>query len=645
MRISRPPPPQAPPPNSQFGPFTLIERIAVGGTAELFRASEPRAVGEPRTVVIKRLLPAFASEVQAQAMFAQEAHLGARVAHPNVVRVLDSGMAEGLPFLVLEHVPGIDLWRLLRWLRRSERSLELPLATFVAHELLLGLHAVHEARAEDGAPLGLVHRDVSPSNVLLSIHGTVQLADFGIARALLTESFPQAALARSQGKLGYLSPEQVAGEAVDRRSDVFAAAALAAELFIGEPLFVGASELATLLAIRDADLTRLDRAAGRIPAPLVDALRPALAGDCSVRTTTAAELASALAATLQARDLAGIRADLAGIVTEAAHRRVPSSANATAVRAALSDEARKELYRVGASSTTLTHETWSFARLVEALRTGKLAGSSWIARADEGTARALSDWPDLVRHLPASSPTARADREYDIATEGAARPLAQALLERETGLLVFEQGATRKEVFIVGGVPEFVSSNVASELLGEFLVARGVISRGELEMALAVMPRFEGRLGDTLTGLGLVDAMELFQLIANQVEEKLLELFTWESGRARFVRGVTRTAPAFPLSLDGWQMLQEGIRRRTASGLISFASGQAFLVERPAPRGLAQAPLSAVQRHILDRAARPISLAQLGATLPHDPRDPRRLIRELGFLLALGALRFTDASL
>jgi serine/threonine-protein kinase len=595
---------------------------------------------------LKRLLPAFASETQAQAMFAQEAHLGARVTHPNVVRVLDAGHADGLPYLVLEHVPGIDLWRLLRWLRRSERSLDLPLATFVAHELLLGLHAVHEARAEDGTALGLVHRDVSPSNVLLSVHGDVQLADFGIARALLAESFPQAALARSHGKLGYLSPEQVAGAEVDRRSDVFAAAALTAELFIGEPLFVGASELATLLAIRDADLSRLDRATERLPAHLVRILRPALEREVATRTPTAAQLASALAESLPSRDLAGIRADLSAIVSEAAHLRVPSSANITAVRAALKDDARhddarKEQYQLGATAETITNETWSFASVVEGLRTGKFASSCWVKRTDEGAPRALADWPDLARHVPTSTTpsAAHCDRDYDIATEGAARALAQALLERETGLLVFEQGGTRKEVFVVGGIPEFVSSNMASELLGEFLVARGVISRGELEMALAVMPRFEGRLGETLTGLGLIDAMELFQLIATQVEEKLLELFTWESGHARFTRGVTHTAPAFPLSLDGWQVLEEGIRRRTASGLITFASGQSFVVERPAPRGLAQAPLSPVQRHILDRATRPITLTQLGATLPHDPRDPRRLIRELGFLLALGAVR------
>lgn len=642
MRISRPPPPLAPPPNTRFGPFTLADRIAVGGTAELFRASEPRAVGEPRTVVIKRLLPAFASETQAQAMFAQEAHLGARVSHPNVVRVLDSGAVEGIPYLVLEHVPGIDLWRLLRWLRRSGRNLDLPLALFVAHELLQGLHAVHEATTEDGSPLGLVHRDVSPSNVLLSTHGDVQLSDFGIARALLAESFPQAALARSQGKLGYLSPEQVAGGSVDRRSDVFAAAALTAELLIGEPLFVGASELATLLAIRDADLTRLDHCATTLPPKVIFALRHALQRELATRTESAALLATALAESLAARDLAGIRADLAAIVTEATHLRVPSSVNIAAVRTTHTGDAHKEVYRIGPSALTIAPETWSFASLVEAIRTSRVGRTTWVTRTDGGSAKALGDWPDLVRHLPASaSPQAgHCDREYSMATEGAARALGQALLERETGLLVFEQGATRKEVFIVGGVPEFVSSNMASELLGEFLVARGIISRGELEMALAVMPRFDGRLGDSLTSLGLVDAMELFQLIANQLEEKLLELFTWETGRAQFTRGVTRTAPAFPLSLDGWQLLQEGVRRRTAAGLITFESGQEFSAERPAPRGLANAPISPIQRHILDRATRPITLAQLGATLPHDSRDPRRLIRELGFLIALGALRF-----
>ncbi|MDQ3032905.1 MAG: serine/threonine protein kinase, partial [Myxococcota bacterium] len=288
MRITRPPaPPPAPPPHSRFGPYTLADRIAVGGMAEVFRAHEPRSVGDPRVVVIKRMLPSLASEAGARAMFEEEARLGGYVEHDNVVRVLGFGDEGGQPYLALEYVPGLDLWRLTRWLTRCGRTLDGPLAIFVVRELLAGLHEVHEARDLEGRTIGIVHRDVSPSNVLLSVHGDVKLGDFGIAQALLRESYPQATLSdRAKGKLGYLAPEQVRGLPADRRADVFAAAVIAAELLMGRPLFAGGSELAVLLAIRDAQVRPFEECASSLPEGLGSAILCALAGDPDARTPT-----------------------------------------------------------------------------------------------------------------------------------------------------------------------------------------------------------------------------------------------------------------------------------------------------------------------------------------------------------------------
>jgi serine/threonine-protein kinase len=265
--------------------------------AEVFRASEPRTVGEARTVVIKRMLATLATEAPARAMFEAEARLGGLVDHPNVVKVLGSGEQDGLPYHVLEHVPGMDLWRLTRWLARERRVLGIEIATHIARELLAALHAVHTAIDEAGKPLGLVHRDVSPSNVLVSMHGQLKLGDFGIARALLSESYPQAAAgARGKGKLGYLSPEQVAGQATDRRADVFAAAVIAAELLMGKPLFSGSSELAVLLAIRDGDLHAFEHAAPTLPRPIAEAIRKGLVRDPDQRSPTARALSDLLEA-------------------------------------------------------------------------------------------------------------------------------------------------------------------------------------------------------------------------------------------------------------------------------------------------------------------------------------------------------------
>ncbi len=664
MRVTRPPSPPPPPtPNLRFGPYAIVERIAVGGMAEVFRATEPRAVGEARTVVIKRMLPSLAAEAPARAMFEEEARLGGLVDHANVVRVLGSGELDGLPYLVLEHVPGLDLWRLTRWLTRDRRVLGAELAVHIARELLSALHAVHMAVDEVGRPLGLVHRDVSPSNVLLSMHGQVKLGDFGIARALLSESYPQAAMgARAKGKLGYLSPEQVAGQATDRRADVFAAAVITAELLCGKPLFAGSSELAVLLAIRDGDLQVLEQAAPTLPKALVDALRSGLARDPDQRASSAqalsrlldgAELASSPAAPSQD---AGRRAELAGIVAEAMRTRVVSGVMPAAQNTAPDDEQRTGetpdlTYRVRTSDGRELGP-WTYAKLVEAVTTSEIGATDQVALGSEPL-RPMRDLPDVFRHVPASSLSERTqryatpsepDHAYDVAAGGVSRALAQALLEKDTGLLLFEQGSVRKEVYVVDGVPEFVSSNLASELLGEFLVARGVISRGELDMALAVMPRFEGRLGDTLTALGLVEPVHLFRQIGQQVQEKLLELFTWTSGRGTFFRGVARPPSGFPLGLDPWRVIEEGLDRRIAAGIEPDPAPLLLTTKRPAPRGLAGAPLSGFSRLALDRAVRGIRFPAL-ASLASEPavRDPRRARREVALLLALGALTASTA--
>ena len=290
---------------------------------------------------------------------------------------------------------------------------------------------------------------------------------------------------------------------------------------------------------------------------------------------------------------------------------------------------------------------WTYAKLVEAVTTTEVGSADEISLGAEPF-RPLRDVADVFRHVPASSldertqryaTPAEPDHSYDVAVGGVGRALAQVLLEKETGLLLFEQGSVRKEVYVVDGTPEFVSSNLASELLGEFLVARGVISRGELDMALAVMPRFEGRLGDTLTALGLVEPVHLFRQIASQVQEKLLELFTWPYGRGSFFRGVARPPSGFPLGLDPWRVLEEGIDRRIASGLEPEIVSLELHTRRPAPRGLASAPLSAFARGVLDRATRPASFSTLAALAPDSgKRDPRRARREIALLVALGAL-------
>ena len=704
-RSTRPPaPPPAPPPNSRFGPYTLLDRLAVGGMAEVFRALEPRPVGEPRVVVVKRMLPSVACEPGARGMFDAEAELGAQVKHPNVVEVLGAGEQGDQPYLVLEYVRGLDLWRLTRVMTRAGEALRRELGVYVVREMLAGLAAVHAAEDAAGDKLGIVHRDVSPSNVLLSVHGDVKLGDFGIARATLREQAPSATLSeRAKGKLGYLAPEQIVGGDVDHRADVFGAAVIMAELLMGRPLFAGGSELAVLLAIRDAKIHPFLEVMGALPTGLGEVVVSALARDPADRLGSADELRDALT-TFQTVPDAELRAELADLVKPAMRRvtaadpvggsdeatplldidespadektpvrtdraTVPAPAGDGVPNAALPPIPRgggvtSEL-PVTADVPVIQHEVrttagklvgpMTYAELVGALATGRFGPDDQVREGNQPFVRLL-DHKSLRRHLPPSTMTPttrrrdapdRADEMVPLSWGGFVAALGWSVLRRDTGLWLCEAGGVRKEVYVKDGVPEFVTSNVAGELLGEYLVAKGVISRGELDMALAVMPRFEGKLGDTLAALGLVEPVHLFQHIGNQVREKLLDLFTWESGQAELYLEVPPPDISFPLGLDPWSILEDGIGRRIEHGLeeTRFDGRDDATLQQvmEVPREVNRAQLPTNVRRLLATLHRPTPLRELDEAFA-DPKVPDRARRIIVLLMHFGAIEWTPSA-
>lgn len=197
----------------RFGPFFLEARIAVGGTAEVYLAHPvtPEA-NLPDRLVVKRLLPHFASDAEGRTMFEREARLHAAVTHENVVTVYHAGKDDrGEPYLAMEFIDGVDGYRLLRRLRQEGEFLPIGVAVHVAREVLRGLESVHAALdPTSGGSLGIVHRDVSPSNIYLSVSGDAKLGDFGIAKPATVRTLRPGTPSGIRGKFAYLSPEQVA---------------------------------------------------------------------------------------------------------------------------------------------------------------------------------------------------------------------------------------------------------------------------------------------------------------------------------------------------------------------------------------------------------------------------------------------------
>jgi eukaryotic-like serine/threonine-protein kinase len=223
-----------------FGRYALFDFIGQGGMAEIFLARQKSELGATRLCVVKQILPGLAGDPRFSEMLVHEAKLAARLSHANVVQVFDLGRADERLFIAMEYVEGFDLNDLLGRCSRAHVPLPFELAVHVVREALRGLDYAHRRTDDEGRPLGIVHRDVSPSNLLVSFDGEVKVCDFGIAHAndaLAQGRTPLELDEALRGKAGYMSPEHARGQAIDARSDVFAAGIVLWELASGRRLY------------------------------------------------------------------------------------------------------------------------------------------------------------------------------------------------------------------------------------------------------------------------------------------------------------------------------------------------------------------------------------------------------------------------
>ncbi len=268
------------------GVYRLLARIGAGGMGEIFLAEGP---GGDR-VAIKRLLAECARDPVFVGMFLDEARLASRLEHPNVCRVHDLGREGDRYYLVMEHIDGLSLKELLE--RRGYRGLPFPLAARLIAEVASGLDYAHRLRGDDGQPLGIVHRDISPANILVGRDGQVKLVDFGLAKARTQLVKTQPGLVK--GKFGYLAPEQLAGR-VDWRTDLFAMGLCLYEALTGQQLFDQRTAAETVTAIRTfGGPPRLEGTDPSIPAGLDEVLRASLSVDPRGRHESASAFRAAL---------------------------------------------------------------------------------------------------------------------------------------------------------------------------------------------------------------------------------------------------------------------------------------------------------------------------------------------------------------
>jgi serine/threonine-protein kinase len=637
---------------SQFGRYTLLERLAVGGMAEVFRAKISSSHGFEKVLVIKRILPHLAADATFVSMFIDEAKLTAQLTHPKIVQILDFGDVAGQYFIALEYVDGSDALGLLR--TSAQRRLHIPrhLAVFIINEVLEALDYAHNARDMEGKSMHIVHRDISPSNIFLSKRGDVKLGDFGIAHAQRRESKTQAGTLK--GKYGYMSPEQVVGQQVDGRSDLFAVGVVLAEMLMGRRLFTAANDLDVLLMVRDARIERLAKYCRDLPPVLDRIVRRALQKDPRERFPTAAAFRDALGDYLyetgqrvgppdlraflgdlfdpspeamerlmqEARKAAAARAQAAaapgaspaaappidgpapagdapraaaglgrprtgaGVVVEAADgaqtERMSAQAQAE-LMAGREEEASEVLVDAAlVSGEAHTGETSGVAAIMDAptAQLGQIltaVDDGWPADEEYERSSVRGFTPAQAQPVPkrppgvtagphpgvgkfiSGAPKSPPDSAGDVSVITPMRLFCDLAVAGETGLLRFEVPGTIKEIFLVGGAPESVNSSLPSERFGEYLVAKEVLGRGDLELALGMLPHYNGKLGDTLVALGLLRPLDVFRLLSQQVRDRVIDVFGWTEGTFAFFRGTTNPTEGFPLGLDTFEILGAGV--------------------------------------------------------------------------------------
>ncbi|GMV40886.1 MAG: hypothetical protein AMXMBFR64_26020 [Myxococcales bacterium] len=376
--------------------FRVIEKIDMGGMAEIYRGRAMSLEGIEKEVAIKRVLPQLTKNRKFVAMFLDEARLSMHLNHANIVQVFDVGRADDTYFIVMEYVDGFNLRRLFQ--KASERNIRIPveIAIFIAMEVCKGLAHAHEKRDAHGKLLRIVHRDVSPPNVLISRAGEVKLTDFGLAKAVTQLELTDPGIVK--GKFSYLSPEAAEGKEVDHRADIFAVGTVLFELLTNRRLFLGKTDLETVELVQRAEIPSVSKLNADLPPEFEKVLLRVLSKDPKKRYMSCNELANDLAGVLFSRNMKVTSYDLAQFA-----RRVFEQDESDTMEDRIGALIQEEILNLSTIGLGI-ESTEGRQALTEADLTIKLPASSRVAFADIWRPPSR---PEIAAVVPSARPPAR----------------------------------------------------------------------------------------------------------------------------------------------------------------------------------------------------------------------------------------------
>lgn len=654
---------------STFGRYALLDKIGSGGMAEIYRAKTFGAAGFEKEFAIKLILPSLVDDTEFVDMFINEAKIAVSLYHANIVQVFDLGEIDTQYYIAMEYVHGMDLLDVLARCANLDLKIPLDLVIFIGMEMLKGLDFAHRAKNAYGEDLNIIHRDVSPSNVLMSYAGDVKIGDFGVAKAAIQRTLTETGTLK--GKVGYMSPEQVVGDQIDWRSDIFSAGIVFFEALSMSRLFIGNSDLDVMLRVRDADIDESLEKAGPWPTQLEAIVRRALSKHREERFQTAGEFYQALVdfcyshriqvngsdlsnfmrrlfaeeieeeKNRRLSDMNGRDAQVAALAAKAyepaparsaSRATTESSGNIRVSAADSTSEAVDEIYRYR-DSAGLVYGPMAIDTLLKLVQDRNREDGERIS-IDEEEWLPISEVPEVAEQVLVGTPIAQigsreqrlkalrdaasaleeislaADSSHELeessipvvepppepgpydSTEESNREAIAALRDQyasfkgsfqnvslarllcrlhgthATGRLYTSMGDIEKSIFFEDGEPVLVESNREDELLGFFLLSRRVITQEQLEEGLARLSEWGGRLGDALVAIGAIPAHEIFKHLSDQMQEKILEVFTWSDGKWGYFENQEPETHGYPLGIDAFATIVEGCLERMPISLL-----------------------------------------------------------------------------
>jgi serine/threonine protein kinase len=527
----------------RFGKYLLLDKISTGGMADVYRAKLVGIRGFTKTIAIKRIHPHLLERKRFLRMFTDEAKIASRLVHPNIVQIYDLGEEEAIPYIAMEYVAGRDLFRVVQKLVSKRQRCPWRLATRVVSETSAGLYYAHEFRSLDGEPQEIVHRDVSPRNILISYGGEVKLTDFGIARARDREEHTEHGVIK--GKVRYISPEGAAGGPVDGRSDLYSLGVVFTEMMTMAPFREAPNDMAMLLDIRRGKFDRTHIA--RLPKPMQLVIERVLAVDPADRYP----------------DANAFREDLLRSVDE--DTRPMSDVELKRFMATLyaDDIAAEQESERQAEQLSREHD-WSDANAPLPTPEPRAAAAESV----NPLALNLPGVPRIRVPAPSRQDVQRPDLDGDLLHMPVPKLLQRLRNARETGQLDLIRDPVRKTIFLEDGEPSFAVSNIEREFFGEYLVSRGALTREQHAAVLDRAAKQGLRFMEAALAMQVVSPNQMYRYLADQIRDRILEVFAWTGGTYAFYRGVLPPEPGMPLNLRTFTLIHEGVQDRVPLAMI-----------------------------------------------------------------------------